>query len=49
MAYYNLRIDIWCAWDPEESDFEDIVQNINSGDAICTRRQGDCRRGSPAR
>jgi hypothetical protein len=39
MAYYKLRIDIWCGWDPEESDFEDIAQNISSGDAICTKRK----------
>ncbi|MFY9559185.1 MAG: hypothetical protein WAQ52_03035 [Terriglobales bacterium] len=39
MAYYKLRMDIWCSWDPEESEFEDIVQNISSGDAICTGRK----------
>ena len=38
MAYYKLQIDIWCNWDPVESDFEDIAQNVSSGDAICTKR-----------
>jgi hypothetical protein len=32
-------MDIWCDWDPEESDFGDISQSISSGDAICTRRK----------
>ena len=39
MAYYKLQMDIWCDWDPEESDFEDIALNISSGDAICTTRK----------
>ena len=38
MAYYKLRLDIWCGWDPAESDLEEIAQNISTGDAICTRR-----------
>ena len=39
MAYYKLRLDVWCDWDPEESDLEEIAQNISAGDAICTRRK----------
>ena len=39
MAYYKLRMDIWCDWDPEASDFGDIAQNMSSGDAICTARK----------
>ena len=39
MAYYKLQMDIWCDWDPEESDFGDIAVNISSGDAICTTRK----------
>ena len=39
MAYYKLQMDIWCDWDPEESDFGDISQSISSGDAIYTRRK----------
>ena len=38
MAYYKLRMDVWCGWDPAENDLEEIAQNINTGDAICTRR-----------
>ncbi len=38
MAYYKLRMDVWCGWDPAESDLEEIAQNISAGDAICTRR-----------
>jgi hypothetical protein len=39
MAYYKLQLDIWCNWDPEESDFVHIAQSISSSDAICTRRK----------
>jgi hypothetical protein len=39
VAYYKLQMDIWCDWDPEESDFGDIAQNMSSGDAICVRRK----------
>jgi hypothetical protein len=39
MAYYKLRMDIWCDWDQEQSDFGDIAQNMRSGDAICTTRK----------
>ena len=39
MAYYKLRLDVWCDWDPEDSDLEEIAQNISAGDAICTTRK----------
>ena len=39
MAYYKLRLDVWSDWDPEDSDLEEIAQNISAGDAICTRRK----------
>ena len=39
MAYYKLQMDIWCDWDPEESDLGDIAQHISSGDGICTTRK----------
>ena len=35
MTYYKLRMDIWCGWDPAESDLEEIAQNMSAGDAIC--------------
>jgi len=38
MAYYKLWMDVWCGWDPADSDLEEIAQNISAGDAICTRR-----------
>jgi len=28
MAYYKLRLDVWCDWDPEEGDLDEIAQNI---------------------
>jgi len=44
MAYYKLRLDVWCDWDPEESDLEE-----NCSEHLYRRRylyqaQGDCRR-----
>ena len=39
MAYYKLRIEVWCDWNPEESDLEEIAQNISANDAICTKRE----------
>jgi len=38
MAYYKVRIEVWCDWDPEESDLEEIAQNISAGEAVCTKR-----------
>ena len=39
MAYYRVRIEVWCDWDPAASDLKEIVENISSGDAICTKRE----------
>jgi hypothetical protein len=38
MAYYKVLIEVWCDWDPEECELEEIAQNIGAGDAICTKR-----------
>ncbi len=39
MAYYKVRLEVWCDWDPGESDLEEIVQHVGLGeDAICTLR-----------
>ncbi len=39
MAYYKVRIEVWCDWDPVVSELEEIVENVRTGDAICTKRQ----------
>lgn len=39
MAYYKVQIEVWCDSDPEATDLEEIVENIRTGDAICTKRQ----------
>jgi hypothetical protein len=39
MAYYKLRFEVWCDWNPEESELEEIAQNIGTGEAICTKRE----------
>jgi hypothetical protein len=25
MAYYKVLLEVWCDWDPNESDLEEIV------------------------
>jgi len=40
MAYYKLLIQVWCDWDPVESDLEEIGRHVELGeDAICTLRE----------
>ena len=39
MPYYKVRIEVWCDWDPAESDLEEISQSMGVGEAICTRRE----------
>ena len=39
MAYYKVRIEVWCDWNPAESDVEEIGETINAGEAICVRRE----------
>ena len=39
MAYYKVRIEVWCDWNPAESDLEEIVQNTSAGEAICTKQE----------
>jgi hypothetical protein len=39
MAYYKVRIEVWCDWNPAESDLDDIAQAISVGKAICTKRE----------
>ena len=39
MAYYKIRIEVWCDWDPVLSELEEIVENIRTADAICTTCQ----------
>ena len=39
MAYYKVRIEVWCDWNPAESDLEDIAQSMGVGEAICTMRE----------
>jgi hypothetical protein len=39
MAYYKVRIEVWCDWNPAESDLAEIAENIGAGEAICTKRE----------
>jgi hypothetical protein len=39
MAYYKIQIEVWCDWNPAESDLEEIAESMSVGEAICTRRE----------
>ena len=39
MAYYKVRIEVWCDWNPAESDLEEIVESMGVGEAICAKRE----------
>jgi hypothetical protein len=40
MAYYKVLIEVWCGWDPEESDLAEICRQVAlSEDAICTLQE----------
>jgi hypothetical protein len=39
MAYYKVRIEVWCDWNPADSDLEEIVQNTRTDEAICTKQE----------
>jgi hypothetical protein len=39
MAYYKVRIEVWCDGNPAESDLAEITENISAGEAICTKRE----------
>ena len=37
MAYYKIRFEVWCDWDPAESSLREIGQQVICGDrAVCT-------------
>ena len=44
MAYYKVRIEVWCDWNPAESDLEEIAQNTSIGEAICSKQEVGTRR-----
>lgn len=35
----KVRIEVWCDWNPAESDLDDIAQGMGVGEAICTMRE----------
>jgi len=37
MAYYKIRIEVWCHWDPVASELEEIVENIRTGERFVSR------------
>ena len=36
MAYYKIGFEVWCDWNPTESDLEDTAQNMG-GEALRTK------------
>jgi len=32
-------MEVWCGWNPAQSDLEEIAENIGAGEAICTKRE----------
>jgi len=36
MAYCKVRIEVRCDWDPKKSSLDEIVENISTGEVICT-------------
>jgi len=40
MAYYKVRIEVWCDWNPAESDLKDIAGHVALYEgAICTLQE----------
>jgi hypothetical protein len=39
MAYYKVRIEVSCDWNPAESDLDEIAQGMGVGEALCTKRE----------
>ncbi len=41
MAYYKVLIEVWCGWDPEDSDLEEMVRHVLHGEGAgaVTRRR----------
>jgi hypothetical protein len=39
MAYYRVRIEVWCDWNPADSDLDDIAQGMGVGEAIGSKRE----------
>jgi hypothetical protein len=35
----RFRIEVWCDWNPADSDLDDIAQGMGVGEAICTMRE----------
>ena len=40
MAYYKVRIEIWCDWDPKKSDLQELSERslvAKTQSALCRR------------
>jgi len=34
MAYYKIRLEVWCDFDPEGTSLDEIVEHTHTGDAV---------------
>jgi hypothetical protein len=34
MAYYKVVIEVWCGWDPEDNDMEEICRQVALGETL---------------
>ena len=39
MAYYKVRIEVWCDWNPAEATSRKLPRVMGVGEAICTMRE----------
>ena len=40
MAYYKVLIEVWCDWDPEDCDLEELCRHVAlAEDAVCTLQE----------
>jgi hypothetical protein len=35
MAYYKIRLELWCDFDPKGTSLDEIVEHTHTGDAVC--------------
>jgi hypothetical protein len=39
MAFYKVRIEVWCDFDPESTSLDGIVEHTHTGEAACIRQE----------
>lgn len=39
MAYFKVRIEAWCDFDPAGASLDEIVEHTHTGEAVCIRQE----------